>query len=479
MSDPEPILATSAPVGSGGAAPAMAATARENRKAARRNSLRGRTMTSGIWTVLGHGTTQVLRLASNIVLSWLLVREDFGHMALVAIFMQALQMFSDIGIGPSIIQSKRGDDPKFLNTAWTIQVFRGFALWGVACLIAYPVSLLWGEMLFKLLPIVGLTAVLQGFNSTRLQTMNRRLTVGWITMIEMGTQIVSIATMIGFALWIDASVWALVAGGFAGATTKLILSHTAIPGHPNRFAWDRSSVTELVRFGRWIFLSTIVTFLALHVNNLLYGALMSAAAMGVYWIGYQLAQVLPVLVKQVGSQVGFAALSELYRRNENDFRQKLAKVRFVLVVPINAGLILAILVGPLFINICYHTPYFGAGWIIQVLAINSLAGMLNSSYGHAYMATGSTFRNMVTVVAQLVLTVSATVTGYFLAGETGFLLGIGISQWLRYPVDAVLAATSGFWQWRFDFAVLASSAVLALGALWASPYLVLWFGRGM
>ncbi len=479
MSDPEPILATSAPIGSGGAAPALGPATAESRKLARRNSLRGRTMTSGIWTVFGHGTTQVLRLGSNIALSYLLVPDDFGMMALVAIFMQALQMFSDIGIGPSIIQSKRGDDPVFLNTAWTIQVFRGFALWGVACVIAYPVSLLWGEMLFTLLPVVGFTAVLQGFNSTRLQTMNRRLTVGWITMIEMGTQIVAIATMIGVALWVSASVWALVAGGFAGATTKMVLSHTAIPGHPNRFAWDRSSVTELVRFGRWIFISTIVTFLALHVNNLLYGALMSAAAMGVYWIGYQLAQVLPVLVKQVGAQVGFAALSELYRRNEDDFRQKLAKVRFVLVVPINAGLILAILVGPLFIDLCYHTPYFGAGWVIQVLAINSLAGMLNSSYGHAYMATGSTFRNMVTVVAQLILTVSATVTGYFLAGETGFLMGIGISQWLRYPVDAVLAGTSGFWQWRFDFAVLVVSAVLALGALWASPYLVLWFGGQM
>lgn len=38
-------------------------------------------------------------------------------MALVHIFVIGLNLFSDVGIGLSIIQNKRGDEPDFINTA--------------------------------------------------------------------------------------------------------------------------------------------------------------------------------------------------------------------------------------------------------------------------------------------------------------------------------------------------------------------------
>ena len=38
-------------------------------------------------------------------------------------------MFSDLGLKPSVVQSKRGNDPVFLNTAWVTQILRGLLLW--------------------------------------------------------------------------------------------------------------------------------------------------------------------------------------------------------------------------------------------------------------------------------------------------------------------------------------------------------------
>ena len=68
-------------------------------------------------------------LASNLILTRLLFPEAFGLMALGSVVLVGLQMFSDAGIGPSIAQSPRGDDPEFLDTAWTAQVLRGVILW--------------------------------------------------------------------------------------------------------------------------------------------------------------------------------------------------------------------------------------------------------------------------------------------------------------------------------------------------------------
>ena len=130
------------------------------RHVATAGSLRSRTIRGTLWTTGGYGASQVIRLGVNLVLTRLLHPQMFGLMTLVNIFVQGLQGFSDVGIGPAIIQSKRGDDPVFLNTAWTVQALRGLSLGAVATAIAWPVAKLYGEpQLFWLLPVAGLAAV--------------------------------------------------------------------------------------------------------------------------------------------------------------------------------------------------------------------------------------------------------------------------------------------------------------------------------
>jgi len=93
------------------------------------------------FVILGFGFSQVIRLFSNILLTRLLIPEFFGIMALSQVVFQGLGLFSDLGIGQGIIRSNRADEPQFLNTAWTLQVIRGFVLFLLVLIVAYPVSL--------------------------------------------------------------------------------------------------------------------------------------------------------------------------------------------------------------------------------------------------------------------------------------------------------------------------------------------------
>src|SRR5690349_2480294 len=128
------------------------------------------------WSLAGYGGSQVLRFGGNLVLTRMLVPEAFGAMALVNALLVGLQLFSDVGIGPSIIQSPRGNDPAFLNTAWTLQAFRGLCLWLVACAIAQPVASFYGEpQLAWILPVAGSSALLGGLQSTRIFSMYRQV----------------------------------------------------------------------------------------------------------------------------------------------------------------------------------------------------------------------------------------------------------------------------------------------------------------
>ena len=132
-----------------------------------------------VWTIGSYGLSLVLRLGSNLILTRLLVPEMFGLMSLVYVFIMALNLFSDLGIGQSLIQNKRGDEPDFINTAWTLQVYRGLILWFCMLLLAWPVSQLYQkpECLW-LIPVVGFGTVISGFNSTSLFTLNRNMAFG-------------------------------------------------------------------------------------------------------------------------------------------------------------------------------------------------------------------------------------------------------------------------------------------------------------
>ncbi|MEY8838750.1 oligosaccharide flippase family protein, partial [Cribrihabitans sp. XS_ASV171] len=95
------------------------------------SSLMSRVLRSASWVIVGYGLSQALRLASNLILTRILFPEAFGMMTLVGLVVVGMQLFSDIGIGTSIVQNRRGDEPDFLDTAWTLQVLRGFLLFGL------------------------------------------------------------------------------------------------------------------------------------------------------------------------------------------------------------------------------------------------------------------------------------------------------------------------------------------------------------
>jgi len=66
----------------------------------------------------------------------LLVPEMFGVMAIAMMVMYGLALFSDVGLRQSIVQSRRGGEAVFLNTAWALQIMRGFVIWGAALAVA-------------------------------------------------------------------------------------------------------------------------------------------------------------------------------------------------------------------------------------------------------------------------------------------------------------------------------------------------------
>ena len=104
-----------------------------------------------------------------------------------------------------------------------------------------------------MLPVAGLSLLIDGFRSTSLLSFRRHLAVGRLTAVTLGSQVAGIATMIAWAA-LQPTVWALVAGNLVVATSTLVLSHL-MSDRRNRIKWDYPVLKELVEFGKWIFVS--------------------------------------------------------------------------------------------------------------------------------------------------------------------------------------------------------------------------------
>ncbi len=353
------------------------------------SSIKALAIRGAVWTFAGYGMSMILRLGSNLILTRLLLPEVYGLIALVYVFITGLHLFSDVGIGPSIIQNKRGDEPAFLNTAWTIQVVRGVCLWVGSLLVAGPAAQFYNEpRLLLLLPVVGLNAIISGFNSTALFTLNRQVAINKLAVYELAGQITSITVTIVFA-YFNPTVWAMVAGGFASALVQMVWSHRLFPEQPNRFAWEQDAVKSIFSFGKWIFLSTALYFFVSQSDRLILGKLISLEMLGIYGIAFTLADIPRQIIGALSNKVIFPSFAKLADLPREMFRAKILKNRRYLLVGLAAGLSLMIGFGDRLVFILYKSNYHEAGWMVPIIGLGIWHTSLYFTAFPALLAVGN------------------------------------------------------------------------------------------
>lgn len=406
-------------------------------------TLKQRAVRSGSWVIVGHLASQVLRLASNLVLTRLLVPEMFGVMAIVTIIMFGLAMFSDVGLLQNIVQSKRGEEPGYLNTAWTIQIIRGFIIFVIALIFSASLyyagqvgylstdTVYGNEQLPLLLAIVSITAVISSLNSIHIPLLNRKLMMGKLITIELLSQITGLVFMLIWA-WYQRDVWALVLGGIVSALAKMMLSHSLNLGERCKFHWDRAAAHEIFHFGKWIFLSSILGFLLSQGDRLLLGLWVSPEVLGVYSVAFFLAMALKDILKKVVSSVFYPMLSEIARDKPDELRAVYYKIRAKVdfVAMMSAGLMASM--GHVIINILYDDRYVEAGWMIEVLSL-SLVFIGYSMAGVCLMAKGNSKSNMwLTLIAAMFLYISVPIA-YSYYGVYGAVVMISANYIIDIP----------------------------------------------
>lgn len=370
----------------------------------------------------------MIRMARSLVMTRLLFPEVYGLMTLVWAALTGLQMFADTGIGTTIVRDARGDDPAFLNTAFTTNVLRGIGLWLICCLIAYPVSLVYHQPeLAALLPATGLTILVHGFVSTSIYTRRRHMDFRRLAILELSTETVTSIVLIGWAYW-HRSVWPLVVGIVAGQTFMVLASHRFLPGIRNRFQWDRSALAVFTSFGKWIYLSSMVYFLSAQSDRLLLGRYLDMVHLGVYGTATVLSSAMQTVVLKINNDVLFPAYSKVAKEGTTRLKQVMLRVRLAtdagLVMPLAAVTVL----GTHIIDLLYDPRYHEAGWMLQVLCVRLLLVATVSNSESCLVALGYLKYSFIQNSARAIAIFTAIPIGWAGWGVKGVIWAIAVSE---------------------------------------------------
>lgn len=395
----------------------------------------------------------------------------FGLMAIATIIMIGLAMISDLGLRQNIVQHRQGADPKFLNSAWVVQIIRGLIVTALAMAaslllvvlnhagLVLPNSVYANPLLPYVICAVSLTAAIGGFTSTKWSEASRNLSFKKVTLIELVSQIVGLVSMLASAVLIR-SIWVLVIGSLTGTVARVVLSHVWLDGHANRWQWDHAVVREILKFGKWIFGSSILGFLASNGDRLILGGMVDAQVLGVYAVAFLMFGAFEQILVKIVNDVSLPALSRTVRERPENLKANYYRLHSAIASIALLGAGILFVSSPELVMRLYDPRYAQAGWMLQILSIALIAIPYQIGV-QCFVALGKPGLQFNITALRLLVLIPAIPIGFSIAQLKGALCGIVVSQLVTASATVLLSMRLGFFDWKKE---IRAWPALVLGA---------------
>ena len=333
-------------------------------------NLSQRAVRGGFWVFSLRAVQQLFGLARLIIIARILAPYDFGLMGIALLTMATLETFSQTGFQAALIQKKE-DIKSYLDAVWTVLILRGFILFAILYLIApYAATFFEAPEAKPIIRVIGLAVLLQAFTNIGVIHFQKELEFNKQFIYQFAGTLADFIVAVSAVLILQ-NVWALVFGLLAGSATRCFVSYLIHPYRP-RLDFNLGKTKDLFGFGKWIFGTSIITFLFNQGDDAFLGKILGVTTLGFYQMAYRVGQLPATEFAKVISQVAFPA----YSKSQNDFSKlklgffKTLNLTAIILIPLTGGILL---LAPEFTRIVLTEKWI---LIIPVLRILVIAGML-------------------------------------------------------------------------------------------------------
>lgn len=339
-------------------------------------------------SVVLQATTQIIVLA---ILARYLEPDAFGIVAAANVVIAFIQMLSEAGVGPALIQRKNIDE-NYIGIALILSTSLGLLFSGVIWGLSDYIESFFGmNGLAEVVQALSITFVFIGMYKVPENLLFRSFRFKELLKINL------ISITIGYSLPAillavnGYGVWSMVIASICQIVLKAIILFSISPVSL-KVTLSIRNIKDLTHFGAGITLIRFWNYLVQHADKFIVGKFLGATHLGYYHMASQLAILPGKYVGDILDNVLFSAMSEI--QNEKQKLQKIYSTALTLGM-LFMGLIgtFMALNGKEIIGIIYGEKWIVAANSFSILALGAvfrigtrLSDALNRSVGVVYQA---------------------------------------------------------------------------------------------
>lgn len=306
----------------------------------------------------------------TIVLARLLTPEDFGTVALLAIFVGIAGVFANVGLGQALIHRQ---DVTHLDesTVFWFNIVAAIVMMLILMAISPLIADFFGlPVLVPLTIALAVNIAIGALGSIHGTLMSKHLDFKTPMRIGLFSTLISGAIAIYLA-WSGYGVWALVTQTISGSVIGTVLFWVLSPWRP-LWQFSKDSFDKLFEFGGWLFLAWLLDTLYQRGYTFLIGKFYSTRDLGIFNRADSTQQLPVSILTGVLQNVSFPILSAV----SHDFERLIRGVR----LSIRAMMLITtpVMLGLMAVSEPFVLAVFGEQWhpAVPILQVLCLAGVM-------------------------------------------------------------------------------------------------------
>lgn len=373
-------------------------------------SIKKELLSGVLYTAISKYSGIIISLVVAGILARLIAPQDFGIVAIATVIISFFSIFSDLGIGPAIIQNKE------LTREDLSHIF-SFSVWfGVGVAILFFFSSWWiadfydSAVLRTICQLLSVNLFFASANIVPNALLFKDKRFKFIAGRSLSIQIVG-GTMAVIAALSGAGLYALIVNPIFSSILLFAISFRQYPQQLS-VTWGGSAMKKIFSFSLYQFLFNVINYFSRNADKLLIGKYMDMALLGYYEKSYRLMMLPLQNITHVISPVMHPVFSDFQNNFENlstSYRKVVRLLAFI-GFPLSAFL---------WFNAKEITLIiFGNQWlpsvaIFQILTLSVGIQIILSTSGSIFQAANDTRSLFICGVFSAILNVLGIVIGVF------------------------------------------------------------------
>jgi O-antigen/teichoic acid export membrane protein len=409
-----------------------------------------------IWSYAGQGYMTLGNFVVGLIIARILGPSEVGVFIAVTAFTAVFLIGVQFGLPQAILQARVLHDDQVNAAFWSIAalglLFFCLLWWATTWLAQFYEA----DVFVGVMRLMGGVFLLTPMTAVGLALLRRDMRFARVAAIDAAALTISSVVSVGAAL-LGAGVYSLVMGTFSSMLSTLIGLLVSHSWRPSRPSW--LPVRSLLHFSSRTMVNNVLSLTTNRVDNMLVGAILNTASLGLYNRAYSLAR---IPAEQFAESLGpllFGSLSRIQDDVDRSKRLYLTAAPMIAVLTMPFFVLLGV-AGSDLVWLLYGEAWSGAGTPLRVMAAGAVFFMLCVTMRALINAQGLVGQLTGILLALFVATI-VVVFGLAPVGLTAVAIGISLREALMFVLMLRLLGRSRLKLTFGDFTAALAPAFIA------------------